>query len=143
MGIDCFRDNEVSGMINEANKKTADTLHQCWVCGAAVTMADNFCSHCGMRLNYEASGATGKTQQQPTLPSVAVHTRLAFIEKYLLATVIGVGAVLLLIGWIALQLHQFGPAHTNTRSENSKTTQQAAVIIAGSGVELAWISQHR
>ena len=80
-----------------------------------------------MRLTYEASGATGKTQQQPTLPSVAVHTRLAFIEKYLLATIIGVGAVLLLIGWIALQLHQFGPAHTNTRSENSKTTQQAAV----------------
>jgi len=102
-------------------------------------MADNFCSHCGMRLNYEASGATGKTQQQPTLPSVAVHTRLAFIEKYytrlafiekyLLATIIGVGAVLLLIGWIALQLHQFGPANTNTRSENSKTTQQGASYV--------------
>jgi hypothetical protein len=118
-------------MTNETNKKAADTPHQCWVCGAPVTMAENFCSHCGMRLNYEASGATGKTQQQPTSPRVAVHARLAFIEKYLLITIIGVGALLLLIGWIALQLHRFGDTPTNTRSENFKTTQQAAVIIAG------------
>lgn len=90
-----------------------------------------------MRLTYEVSGVTEKTQQQSILPSASIHERLGSIEGLLLKTIIGVligvFAILLLVGWIVLQMHRFGNIPMNTRSEteNSKTTQQAAVIIAG------------
>jgi hypothetical protein len=57
-----------------------------------------------MRLTHEGSGAA----EQPNSPSVNIHARLLSIEKLLLKTVIGVVALLFLVGWIALQMHHFG-----------------------------------
>ena len=123
-------------MADETNNAT-QTLHQCWSCQAVVAPTDTFCPHCGKRLTHEASAAAEKTLQQPTSPGVNVHARLESIETLLVKTiigiVIGVGALFLLVGWIVLQLHRFGDTPTNTRSEieNSRTTQQTAVTIAG------------
>jgi hypothetical protein len=57
-----------------------------------------------MRLAQEGSG----TAEQPNSFSVIIHERLVSIEKLLLKTIIGVGALLLLVGWIVLQIHHFG-----------------------------------
>jgi hypothetical protein len=57
-----------------------------------------------MRLTHDGSGAA----EQPNSPSVIIHERLVSIEKLLLKTVIGVVSLLLLVGWIALQMHHFG-----------------------------------
>jgi hypothetical protein len=57
-----------------------------------------------MRLAHDGSGVA----EQPNLPSVTIHERLVSIEKLLLKAVIGVVALLLLVGWIALQMHHFG-----------------------------------
>ena len=45
---------------------------------------------------------------QPNSPSVIIHERLVSIEKLLLKTIFGVVALLLLVGWIALQMYHFG-----------------------------------
>jgi hypothetical protein len=45
---------------------------------------------------------------QPNSPSVIIHERLVAIEKMLLKTIMGVVALLLLVGWIALQMVHFG-----------------------------------
>src|SRR5450759_5964577 len=70
---------------------------QCWLCQGEVAPADAFCRHCGMGLAHDGSGAA----EQPDSPSVIIHARLVSIEKLLLKTIIGVGALLLLVGWIA------------------------------------------
>jgi hypothetical protein len=57
-----------------------------------------------MRLSHDGSGAA----EQPNSPSVIIHERLVSIEKLLLKTIIGVVALLLLVGWIALQMYHFG-----------------------------------
>jgi hypothetical protein len=57
-----------------------------------------------MRLSHYGSGAA----EQPNSPSVIIHERLVSIEKLLLKTIIGVVALLLLVGWIALQMYHFG-----------------------------------
>jgi hypothetical protein len=57
-----------------------------------------------MKLAHDGSGAA----EQPNLPSVIMHERLASIEKLLLKTIFGVVVLLLLVGWIALQMHHFG-----------------------------------
>jgi hypothetical protein len=57
-----------------------------------------------MRLAHDGSGAA----EQPNLPNVIIHERLVSIEKLLLKTIFGVVLLLLLVGWIALQMHHFG-----------------------------------
>ena len=94
-------------MANESNHLAA-TPYQCWSCKGEVAPTDKFCRHCGMRLTQEGSGATVQPQQQPMVAGVNIHERLVSIEKLLLKTVIGVGALLILVAWIALQLHHFG-----------------------------------
>ena len=82
----------------------ATTRDQCWSCKGEVTPTDVFCRHCGVRLAHDGGGAT----IQPNSPSVIIHERLVSIEKLLLKTIFGVAALLLLVGWIALQMHHFG-----------------------------------
>jgi predicted amidophosphoribosyltransferase len=82
----------------------ATTRHQCWSCEGDVAPNDAFCRHCGMQLAHDGSGAA----EQPNSPSVIIHERLVSIEKLLLKAIIGVVALLLLVGWIALQMHHFG-----------------------------------
>ena len=77
---------------------------QCWSCQGEVAPTDAFCRHCGMRLAHDGGGAA----EQPNSPSVNIHARLVAIEKLLLKTIFGVVALLLLVGWIALQMHHFG-----------------------------------
>jgi hypothetical protein len=72
--------------------------------GEMIDVYDAFCRHCGMRLAHDGSGAA----EQPDSPSMIIHARLVSIEKLLLKTIIGVGALLLIVGWIALQMHHFG-----------------------------------
>jgi hypothetical protein len=57
-----------------------------------------------MRLVHDGSGAA----EQPNSPNVIIHARLVSIEKLLLKTIFGVVALLLLVGWIALQMYHFG-----------------------------------
>jgi hypothetical protein len=57
-----------------------------------------------MRLAHDGSGAA----EQPDSPSVMIHARLVAIEKLLLKTIFGVVALLLIVGWIALQMVHFG-----------------------------------
>jgi hypothetical protein len=57
-----------------------------------------------MRLANDGSGAA----EQPNSLTVNLHARLVSIEKLLLKTIFGVVALLLLVGWIALQMHHFG-----------------------------------
>jgi hypothetical protein len=57
-----------------------------------------------MRLAHDGSGAA----EQPNSPNVIIHERLVSIEKLLFKIVIGVVALLLIVGWIALQMHHFG-----------------------------------
>jgi hypothetical protein len=78
--------------------------HQCWSCKKEVAPADAFCRHCGTRLAHDGIGAA----EQPDSPSVMIHARLVSIEKLLLKTIFGVIALLLLVGWIALQMYHFG-----------------------------------
>jgi predicted amidophosphoribosyltransferase len=78
--------------------------HQCWSCQGDIAPTDAFCRHCGMRLAHEGGGAA----EQPDSPSMIIHARLVSIEKLLLKTIIGVGVLLLIVGWIALQMHHFG-----------------------------------
>jgi predicted amidophosphoribosyltransferase len=94
-------------MANGPNE-LATTPHQCWSCKEEIAPTDNFCRHCGMKLTHEGSAATDKARQQSTSPSVNIHERLASIEKLLLKTVVGVGALLLLTAWIVLQMFHFG-----------------------------------
>jgi len=82
----------------------ATTRHQCWSCKGEVAPADAFCRHCGMRRAHDGSAAA----EQPNSPSAIIHARLVSIEKLLLKTIFGVVALLLLVGWIALQIVHFG-----------------------------------
>ena len=77
---------------------------QCWSCQGEVALADAFCRHCGTRLAHDGSGVA----EQPDSPSVMIHARLVSIEKLLLKTIFGVVALLLLVGWIVLQMQHFG-----------------------------------
>ncbi len=86
----------------------AAATHQCWSCKGEVAPTDSFCCHCGVKLSYPGGGTADKAQPRPILPSVNIHERLVAIEKLLLKTVIGVVALLLLVGWIALQMIYFG-----------------------------------
>jgi len=69
---------------------------RCWSCDGEVAPTDNFCRHCGARL------------QSSTSPSINIHERLVSIEKRLLNVLIGVGVLLALFGGILLQLYHFG-----------------------------------
>jgi hypothetical protein len=93
-------------MENETSQSAASS--QCWSCKGEVGQADRFCRQCGMNLIYGASGAVAKGQQQFASPNEQIHARLVSIEKLMIKTIAGVGALLLLVGWIALQLHHFG-----------------------------------
>lgn len=62
-----------------------------------VARTDNFCRHCGM--------------WSPLHRDESIHARLLSIEKLLLKTIFGVGAVLLLVGWIVLQMFYFDIYH--------------------------------
>jgi hypothetical protein len=62
-----------------------------------VARTDHFCRHCGM--------------WSPLLRDESIHGRLLSIEKLLLKTIFGVGAVLLLVGWIVLQMFYFDIYH--------------------------------
>jgi predicted amidophosphoribosyltransferase len=90
-----------NGMSNAATAP-----HRCWSCKAEVAATDKFCRHCGAKLHSEQAAAA---VHPPPHPSNAVlHERLVAIEKLLLKTIVGVLALLLLVGWIALQLYHFG-----------------------------------
>jgi len=93
-------------MESESNQSAAS--FQCWSCKGEVGRADRYCRHCGMNLIYGASGAASKAQQQFASPSEQIHARLVSIEKLMIKAIVGVGALLLLVGWIALQMHHFG-----------------------------------
>jgi hypothetical protein len=73
-----------------------DANLRCPSCHGEIAPADNFCRHCGTRLKSGAS------------PSMDIHDRLRSIEKILLKTAFGVGALLLLVAWILLQMYHFG-----------------------------------
>jgi hypothetical protein len=62
-----------------------------------VARTDNFCRHCGM--------------WSPLHQDESIHVRLVSIEKLLLKTILGVGAVWLLVGWIVLQMFHFDIYH--------------------------------
>ena len=93
-------------MESETNQSAASL--QCWSCKGDVGKADRFCRHCGVNLIHAASVTVGNAQQQFALPHEQIHARLSSIEKLMIKTLVGVGAVLLLVGWIALQMHHFG-----------------------------------
>ncbi len=66
----------------------------CVICGREIASADHFCRYCGAEL-----GA----------PKVNdVHERLAAVEKRLLHALLGIVLILLVLGFIALQLYHFG-----------------------------------
>jgi predicted amidophosphoribosyltransferase len=73
--------------------KGATAPHRCWECQAEVAATDNFCRNCG---NW-----------RPLHRSASIHSRLVSIEKLLLKAIFAVGAVLLLVGWIVLQMYHF------------------------------------
>jgi uncharacterized membrane protein YvbJ len=83
----------------------AITARQCWSCKGQVAVSDNFCRHCGAKLTHEANSATAPL---PPLTSAIIHERLISIEKLLLKTLVGVGALLVLAAWIVLQTFHFG-----------------------------------
>lgn len=82
-------------MTNTTNSQPDATLH-CWSCDGEIASTDNFCRHCGIRLQTGIS------------PSMSIHGRLVSIEKMLLKTGVGVAALLVLVGWILLQVYHFG-----------------------------------
>ncbi len=82
-------------MTNKAISQSDATPH-CWSCDSEIALTDNFCRHCGMRL------------QSGTSLSMNIHERLLSIEKLLLKTVLGVCALLFLVAWILLQMYRFG-----------------------------------
>jgi hypothetical protein len=79
-------------MTRGANKGET-TSHHCWSCKGEVTLTDHFCRHCGM--------------WSPLHRDESIHVRLVSIEKLLLKTILGVGSILLLVGWIVLQMFHF------------------------------------
>jgi hypothetical protein len=91
-------------LMTNGTTNAATAGHQCWSCKGEVAPTDVFCRHCGVRLAHDGSGAA----EQPNSPSVIIHERLVSIEKLLLKTIFGVVALLLLVGWIALQMYHFG-----------------------------------
>jgi hypothetical protein len=82
-------------MTNKTNGQPGTTLH-CWSCDGEIAPTDNFCRQCGMRL------------QPGIAPSMSIHDRLVSIEKMSLKTALGVAALLVLVGWILLQIYHFG-----------------------------------
>jgi len=76
--------------------KQAATVLRCWSCNGEIAPGDDFCRHCGIGL-----------KSKPSLGE-SVHDRLAVIEKRSRHILIGIGVLLLLIGWILLQLYHFG-----------------------------------
>jgi ribosomal protein L32 len=83
-------------MTRGANKDAATARH-CWSCKGEVARPDHFCRHCGM--------------WSPLHRDESIHGRLVSIEKLLLKTIFGVGAVWLLVGWIVLQMFHFDIYH--------------------------------
>ena len=82
-------------MTNETKRQSPAALH-CWSCNTEIAPTDNFCRNCGAQL-------------KSTSTKGSIHARLTSIEKKLtLRTILELGALLLLAGWIALQLHHFG-----------------------------------
>lgn len=69
---------------------------RCWACHGEIGPSDNFCRHCGSRV------------RSATSPTSVVHERLTVIEKRLVHVLIGMGLLLIVLGWIALQLYHFG-----------------------------------
>jgi hypothetical protein len=82
-----------------ANSPT--NAHQCWCCKGVVDPTDAFCRHCGVKLPQDGNPAN-------THPSGHIHARLVAIEKLLLKTIFAVIGLMLLVGWVALQLRHFG-----------------------------------
>src|SRR5450759_945533 len=80
-------------LMTRGTNKGATTAHLCWSCRGEVALTDHFCRHCGM--------------WSPLHRSESIHVRLLSIEKLLLKTIFGLCAVLLLVGWIVLQMFHF------------------------------------
>jgi len=78
---------------------------KCWSCGGAIAAGDVYCRHCGAKLSRDENLTGNGADKRPTKH---IHARLESIEKLLLKTVLGVVALLILVGWIVLQLHHFG-----------------------------------
>jgi hypothetical protein len=81
--------------MDQTNGQPAAEL-RCFSCGGNVSTADKFCRHCGIQLQYGTS------------PNGNVHERLRAIERRLLHILIGIGVVVVVAGWISLQLYHFG-----------------------------------
>ena len=86
----------------------ATAPHRCWSCNEEIAPTDRFCRHCGARLHSETRAAPAPSHLPPHPSNAILHERLVAIEKLLLKTVVGVVALLLLVGWIALQFYHFG-----------------------------------
>jgi hypothetical protein len=84
-------------LMTHGTNKGATTAHLCWSCRGEVARTDHFCRHCGM--------------WSPLHRNESIHVRLLSIEKLLLKTILGVGAVWLLVGWIVLQMFHFDIYH--------------------------------
>ena len=92
--------------MTNGTSNTATAPHRCWSCKAEVAATDKFCRHCGAKLHSEPSAAAAHPPPHPS--NAVLHERLVGIEKLLLKTVVGVVALLLLVGWIVLQFYHFG-----------------------------------
>src|ERR1017187_3684226 len=91
------RERHLMNFMTRGTNKGATMVHQCWSCRGEVARTDHFCRHCGM--------------WSPLHRDESIHARLLSIEKLLLKTIFGVGAVLLLVGWIVLQVFYFDIYH--------------------------------
>ncbi len=82
-------------MANQTSSPPVVTKH-CWSCHDEINLTDNFCSHCGAKL-------------QPRISSgMNIHARLVSIEKMLLKLALGVAVAVILLGWLLLQTYHFG-----------------------------------
>jgi len=90
-------ERHLMNLMTRGTNKGATTAHRCWSCKGEVALTDYFCRHCGM--------------WSPLHRDESIHGRLLSIEKLLLKTIFGVGAVLLLVGWIVLQMFHFDIYH--------------------------------
>jgi hypothetical protein len=103
----------MEGRMTDKASSTPAVDEHCWSCHGKIDPTDNYCRHCGVRL------------QQETSPNVDIHTRLVSIEKMLLKTAVGVALILLLIGWILLQTYHFGQGgfRGDLQTQKSSVTQ--------------------
>jgi hypothetical protein len=88
--------SNVGGSMTNITASTPAASLRCASCQGEIAPADNFCRQCGMPSKIGGS------------PIINIHQRLLSIESILLKTAIGVGVLLLLVGWLLLQAYHFG-----------------------------------